>query len=143
MTTTTSHYTGEERSKRIFAIVGASSGNLVEWFDFYVYAFCAIYFAPAFFPSDDPTVQLLNTAGVFAAGFLMRPIGGWIFGRLADKHGRKNSMMISVLMMCFGSDHRLPATYQASAPGPRRCCCWRGCSRACRWAANTAPPPPT
>ncbi|SER09958.1 MFS transporter, MHS family, alpha-ketoglutarate permease [Pseudomonas sp. NFACC02] len=100
---TTTHYTGEERSKRIFAIVGASSGNLVEWFDFYVYAFCAIYFAPAFFPSDDPTVQLLNTAGVFAAGFLMRPIGGWLFGRVADKHGRKNSMMISVLMMCSGS----------------------------------------
>jgi MHS family alpha-ketoglutarate permease-like MFS transporter len=100
---TTVHYTGEERKKRIFAIVGASSGNLVEWFDFYVYAFCAIYFAPAFFPSDDPTVQLLNTAGVFAAGFLMRPIGGWLFGRVADKHGRKNSMMISVLMMCAGS----------------------------------------
>ena len=100
---TTTHYTGEERSKRIFAIVGASSGNLVEWFDFYVYAFCAIYFAPAFFPSDDPTVQLLNTAGVFAAGFLMRPIGGWLFGRVADKHGRKNSMMIAVLMMCGGS----------------------------------------
>ncbi len=100
---TTVHYTGEERKKRIFAIVGASSGNLVEWFDFYVYAFCAIYFAPAFFPSDNPTVQLVNTAGVFAAGFLMRPIGGWLFGRVADKHGRKNSMMISVLMMCFGS----------------------------------------
>ncbi|MBD8705268.1 MFS transporter [Pseudomonas sp. CFBP 13711] len=100
---TTTHYTGEERRKRIFAIVGASSGNLVEWFDFYVYAFCAIYLAPAFFPSDDPTVQLLNTAGVFAAGFLMRPIGGWLFGRVADKHGRKNSMMISVLMMCAGS----------------------------------------
>ncbi|WP_409278330.1 MFS family transporter [Pseudomonas defluvii] len=100
---TSTYYTGEERSKRIFAIVGASSGNLVEWFDFYVYAFCAIYFAPAFFPSDDPTVQLLNTAGVFAAGFLMRPIGGWLFGRVADRHGRKNSMMISVLMMCAGS----------------------------------------
>ncbi|MNM21575.1 Alpha-ketoglutarate permease [compost metagenome] len=100
---TSAYYTGEERSKRIFAIVGASSGNLVEWFDFYVYAFCAIYFAPAFFPSDDPTVQLLNTAGVFAAGFLMRPIGGWLFGRVADRHGRKNSMMISVLMMCAGS----------------------------------------
>lgn len=100
---TTVHYTGEERKKRIFAIVGASSGNLVEWFDFYAYAFCAIYFAPAFFPSDDPTVQLVNTAGVFAAGFLMRPIGGWLFGRVADKHGRKNSMMISVLMMCAGS----------------------------------------
>jgi MHS family dicarboxylic acid transporter PcaT-like MFS transporter len=48
-------------------------------------------------------VQLVNTAGVFAAGFLMRPIGGWLFGRVADKHGRKNSMMISVLMMCAGS----------------------------------------
>ncbi len=100
---TSTYYTGEERSKRIFAIVGASSGNLVEWFDFYVYAFSAIYFAASFFPSDDPTVQLLNTAGVFAAGFLMRPIGGWLFGRLADRHGRKNSLMISVLMMCFGS----------------------------------------
>src|ERR1700712_99933 len=100
---TTTHYTGEERSKRIFAIVGASSGNLVEWFDFYVYAFCAIYFAPAFFPSDDPTVQLLNTAGVFAAGFLMRPIGGWLFGRIADRSGRKTSMLISVTMMCAGS----------------------------------------
>lgn len=96
-------YTAAERRQRIFAIVGASSGNLVEWFDFYVYAFCAIYFAPAFFPSDDPTVQLLNTAGVFAAGFLMRPIGGWLFGCIADKRGRKSSMMISVLMMCAGS----------------------------------------
>ena len=89
--------------RRVLAIVGASSGNLVEWFDFYVYSFCAIYFAPAFFPSGDRTTQLLNTAGVFAAGFLMRPIGGWFFGRLADKHGRKRSMLISVLMMCGGS----------------------------------------
>lgn len=99
----TVHYTAEERSRRIFAIVGASSGNLVEWFDFYVYAFTALYFAHAFFPSDNPTVQLLNTAGVFAAGFLMRPIGGWMFGRIADRAGRKTAMMISVLMMCGGS----------------------------------------
>ncbi|MBB4514800.1 MFS family transporter [Paraburkholderia fungorum] len=89
--------------RRIFAIVGASSGNLVEWFDFYVYSFCALYFAPAFFPSGNTTTQLLNTAGVFAAGFLMRPIGGWFFGRLADKHGRKTAMMVSVFMMCGGS----------------------------------------
>ncbi|QCP49662.1 MFS transporter [Trinickia violacea] len=89
--------------RRIRAIVGASSGNLVEWFDFYVYSFCALYFAPAFFPSGNPTTQLLNTAGVFAAGFLMRPIGGWFFGRIADKHGRRTAMMISVLMMCGGS----------------------------------------
>lgn len=95
--------TAIDKKHRVFAIIGASSGNLVEWFDFYVYSFCAIYFAPAFFPSGNPTTQLLNTAGVFAAGFLMRPMGGWIFGRLADKYGRRLSMMVSVLMMCGGS----------------------------------------
>lgn len=93
----------QDTRKRIFAIVGASSGNLVEWFDFYVYSFCALYFAPVFFPSGDSTTQLLQTAGVFAAGFLMRPIGGWMFGYIADKHGRRTSMMISVCMMCCGS----------------------------------------
>ena len=92
-----------DNRRRIFAILGASSGNLIEWFDFYVYSFCAIYFAGAFFPSSNPTTQVLNTAGVFAAGFLMRPIGGWLFGRIADTHGRRRSMMISVLMMCGGS----------------------------------------
>ena len=97
------HYTTHEKRHRIFSIVAASSGNLVEWFDFYVYAFSALYFAPSFFPKSDPTAQLLNTAGVFAAGFLMRPIGGWLFGRIADRKGRKTSMVISVTMMCGGS----------------------------------------
>ncbi|WP_052118538.1 MFS transporter [Erwinia oleae] len=89
--------------QRIWAIVGASSGNLVEWFDFYVYSFCSLYFAHVFFPSGNTTTQLLQTAGVFAAGFLMRPIGGWLFGYIGDRHGRKKSMLISVCMMCFGS----------------------------------------
>lgn len=89
--------------QRIWAIVGASSGNLVEWFDFYVYSFFSLYFAHVFFPAGDTTTQLLQTAGVFAAGFLMRPIGGWLFGYIADRHGRKSSMLISVCMMCFGS----------------------------------------
>ncbi|WP_369650261.1 MULTISPECIES: MFS family transporter [unclassified Variovorax] len=97
------HYTAEEKRHRVFSIMAASSGNLVEWFDFYVYAFSALYFASSFFPKSDPTVQLLNTAGVFAAGFLMRPIGGWLFGRIADKVGRKTSLLISVSMMCGGS----------------------------------------
>lgn len=92
-----------DRRKRIFAIFAASSGNLVEWFDFYTYAFTALYFAHLFFPSGDQTTQLLNTAGVFAAGFLMRPIGGWLFGRIADRYGRRSSMVISVIMMCAGS----------------------------------------
>jgi MHS family alpha-ketoglutarate permease-like MFS transporter len=89
--------------QRIFAIVGASSGNLVEWFDFYIYSFCALYFSSQFFPKGDPTTQLLNTAGIFAAGFLMRPVGGWLFGRIADRYGRRTAMMISIMMMCGGS----------------------------------------
>ena len=100
---TIGHYSFEEKRKRIFAIMAASSGNLVEWFDFYVYAFTAIYFAPSFFPKSNDTVQLLQTSAVFAIGFLMRPIGGWMFGKIADRSGRKTSLVISVSMMCGGS----------------------------------------
>jgi len=97
------HYTAAETRQRIFSIVAASSGNLVEWFDFYIYAFTSLYFAAAFFPKSDPTAQLLATAAVFGAGFLMRPLGGWLFGRIADRKGRKVSMVLSVSMMCGGS----------------------------------------
>src|SRR5690348_9485172 len=75
-----------DTARRIRAIVASASGNLVEWYDFYVYSFTALYFAGQFFPGEDQTSQLLNAAGVFAAGFLMRPLGGWLFGRLADRH---------------------------------------------------------
>jgi MFS transporter, MHS family, alpha-ketoglutarate permease len=92
-----------DTSRRVWAIAGGSSGNLVEWYDFYVYSFTAIYFASEFFPKGDQTTQLLNAAAVFAAGFLMRPIGSWLFGRIADKRGRRTSMMIAVAMMCGGS----------------------------------------
>ncbi len=91
------------RAATIRAIASASSGNLVEWFDFYAYSFTALYFASAFFPKGDPTSQLLNTAGIFALGFFMRPLGSWLFGRIADRSGRRRSMVLSVLMMCFGS----------------------------------------
>lgn len=92
-----------DRRRRIWAIFGSSSGNLVEWYDFYAYAFTALYFAPSFFPKGNQTTQLLQTAAVFAIGFLMRPIGGYLFGFVADKYGRKTSMLISILMMCAGS----------------------------------------
>ena len=92
-----------DTGRRVWAIVGGSSGNLVEWYDFYVYSFTALYFASEFFPAGDQTTQLLNAAGIFAAGFLMRPIGSWVFGRIADKRGRRTSMMIAVIMMCGGS----------------------------------------
>ncbi|GHE59477.1 dicarboxylic acid transporter PcaT [Camelimonas fluminis] len=100
---TGSDNSGMSDGKRIFAIFAASSGNLVEWFDFYAYAFTAVYFAHAFFPKSNPTVELMNAAAVFAIGFLMRPIGGWLFGMVADRYGRKRSMIIAVLMMCGGS----------------------------------------
>lgn len=89
--------------KRILAIFGGSVGNLVEWYDWYVYATFSLYFARAFFPAGDLTARLLNTAAVFAAGFLIRPIGSWVFGRYADRHGRKSALMISIMLMCAGS----------------------------------------
>ena len=89
--------------KRLKAITSGSMGNLVEWYDWYAYAAFSLYFAPSFFPGKDPTANLLNTAGIFAVGFLMRPIGGWLFGSLADRKGRKWAMTLSVLLMSFGS----------------------------------------
>ncbi len=92
-----------EQSSRLKAIIGGSIGNLVEWYDWYAYSAFALYFSGAFFPDSNPTAKLLQTAGVFALGFLMRPVGGWIFGRIADKRGRKKAMTLSVLLMSFGS----------------------------------------
>jgi MHS family alpha-ketoglutarate permease-like MFS transporter len=89
--------------RRLKAIFVGSIGNLVEWYDFYAYAAFALYFASAFFPGSDPVVQQLNAAILFAFGFIVRPIGGWLFGHLADHYGRRNSLMLSVLLMCFGS----------------------------------------
>jgi MHS family alpha-ketoglutarate permease-like MFS transporter len=79
-------------ASRIKSIVGGSLGNLVEWYDWYVYSAFSLYFASAFFPSTDKTVELLNAAGVFAIGFLMRPLGGWLMGTFADKKGRKAAL---------------------------------------------------
>ena len=88
---------------RLKSIFGGSIGNLVEWYDWYSYSAFALYFSPIFFPNSSPNAQLLDTAGIFAVGFLMRPIGGWLFGTIADKHGRKQSMALSVLVMAIGS----------------------------------------
>ena len=90
--------------RRIFRnILGGSAGNLVEWFDWYVYSAFALYFAHAFFPKGDQTAQLLQTAAIFAVGFVMRPIGAWLMGVYADHRGRKAGLMLSVSLMCVGS----------------------------------------
>ncbi|MBJ6120927.1 MFS transporter [Sphingomonas mollis] len=88
---------------RLKSILGGSAGNLVEWFDWYVYSAFGLYFAPVFFPRGSPTAQLLSTAAVFAVGFIMRPIGAWIMGIYADRHGRKAGLTVSVTLMCAGS----------------------------------------
>lgn len=92
-----------ETSHRIRSVIGGSLGNLVEWYDWYVYSAFALYFSGSFFPSNDETVQLLNTAVIFAVGFLMRPVGGWVMGTYADRKGRKAALTLSVLMMSIGS----------------------------------------
>jgi MHS family alpha-ketoglutarate permease-like MFS transporter len=88
---------------RLKSIVGGSIGNLVEWYDWYVYSAFSLYFAKVFFPPASQTAQLLNAAAVFAVGFLMRPVGGWLMGRYADRHGRRAALSASVMLMCFGS----------------------------------------
>ena len=72
--------------QRLLSIFGGSVGNLIEWYDFYIYSAFSLYFAKAFFPGGNPLVEQLNTAGVFALGFLIRPIGGWVMGIYADLH---------------------------------------------------------
>ncbi len=88
---------------RIKSIFGGSLGNLVEWYDWYIYSAFSLYFAGSFFPKGNLTAQLLNTAAIFAVGFIMRPIGGLLMGVYADKKGRKSALTFSVMLMCFGS----------------------------------------
>ena len=88
---------------RLRNIIGGSTGNLVEWYDWYVYSAFALYFAPVFFPAEDSTAELLNAAAVFAVGFVMRPIGAWLMGIYSDRRGRKAGLTLSVSLMCGGS----------------------------------------
>jgi MHS family alpha-ketoglutarate permease-like MFS transporter len=96
--------TTDPKPRRVLRnILGGSAGNLVEWFDWYVYSAFALYFAHAFFPKGDATAQLLNTAAIFAVGFVMRPVGAWAMGVYSDHHGRKAGLTLSVSLMCLGS----------------------------------------
>lgn len=102
------------------SVMAGSAGNLVEWYDFYIYAFGSLYFAHAFFPAGNALAQLMATSGIFATGFLMRPVGAWYFGRYADRHGRRRAMVASVLMMGAGAAAiaLLPGYAQAGIAAP-------------------------
>src|ERR1700677_1683701 len=103
---------------RLKAILGGSAGNLVEWYDWFAYASFSLYFAKVFFPKGDQTAQLLQTAAIFAVGFLARPVGAWLFGLYADRVGRKTALAVSVALMCFGS------LMVAAGPGYERIGVW-------------------
>ncbi len=102
--TETHIYQPHEKRNRVMAIVGAASGNLVEWFDFYIYAAFATYFTHALTAPDmDDSTKAIYVWGVFAASFFMRPIGSWLFGWIGDTYGRKKSMIISITLMAISS----------------------------------------
>lgn len=90
-------------AQRLRGILAGSAGNLLEYYDWYVYSSFAIYFAHAFFPRGNQTAELLNTAAIFAVGFFMRPVGGWLLGMAADRYGRRMALTLSVTAMCLGS----------------------------------------
>jgi len=92
-----------QRRSAAKSIVGGSIGNLIEWYDFHVYTTFSIYFAVSFFPRENRTIQLLSAAAIFAIGFLLRPVGSWLIGLYADRHGRRAGLTLSVVLMCAGS----------------------------------------
>jgi MHS family alpha-ketoglutarate permease-like MFS transporter len=100
---TSDGYDAADMRKRVKAILVGSMGNLIEWYDVYAYAAFALYFAGSFFPQGSPAAQQLAAASLFAVAFLVRPIGSVIFGYFADRYGRRTSLTVSVLLMCFGS----------------------------------------
>ena len=89
--------------RRLKNIFGGSVGNLIEWYDFYVYNAFALYFAKHFSSSTDPTAQFLTVFGIYAIAFFIRPLGGVLLGNYADRAGRRAALTVSVMLMCAGS----------------------------------------
>jgi MHS family proline/betaine transporter-like MFS transporter len=90
--------------KNITRLVAATSiGNALEWYDITVYGYFAVYLSKAFFPNNDPSISILLTFGTFGLSYLIRPIGGVVLGAYADRHGRKASLLISIVLMTAGT----------------------------------------
>ena len=90
----------KKHSKVLFA---GMVGNILEWYDFVIYGFLAIILGELFFPSEDPMVSLLKSFGVFAIGFIMRPVGAVLFGHIGDKYGRKKALTLSIILMAVST----------------------------------------
>lgn len=86
-------------SGRRLAFLGAVVGHLIEWYDYGIYGYLAVYMGANFFPAEDPSVQLLSSFAVFALSFFMRPLGGLFFGPLADRVGRRNTLLLVLVLM--------------------------------------------
>ncbi|HEY8613369.1 MAG TPA: MFS transporter, partial [Roseomonas sp.] len=85
------------------AVGAAVIGNVLEWYDFSVYGYLATILARQFFHSEDPTTALLATFAAFGIGFVVRPVGGIVIGRMGDTHGRKAALLLTIFMMAFGT----------------------------------------
>src|ERR1700719_5204042 len=90
-----------DKSRR--ALWAAAIGNLLEWYDFGVYAYLASLIAAKFFPGSDPTASLLASFAAYGVGFLARPLGGIVVGRLGDIKGRKTALVLTIFLMAFGT----------------------------------------
>src|SRR3990170_8880112 len=91
--------TPKEKSKLWFVIAASSVGTLIEWYDFYIFGSLAVILSEQFFPQTNPTAALLSTLAAFAAGFIVRPFGAIVFGRLGDLVGRKYTFMVTLILM--------------------------------------------
>lgn len=91
--------TNQEKSSLWFVIVASSLGTLIEWYDFYLFGSLAIILSEQFFPQTHPTAAFLSTLATFAAGFVVRPFGAIVFGRLGDLVGRKYTFLLTLVLM--------------------------------------------
>ena len=122
-------------------LVTTGVGNALEWYDWGIYATFSIYFATEIFALHDPVAAILGAMAVFAVGFVVRPLGGLVFGWLADRRGRRTSMLLTVGLASLGSLMiALVPSYEAAGVGGRRCCCWPACCRGWRMAGRCPPP---
>src|SRR5690349_295738 len=95
----TSAITNQEKSSLWYVIIASSLGTLIEWYDFYLFGSLAIILSEQFFPQSNPTATFLSTLATFAAGFVVRPFGAIVFGRLGDLVGRKYTFLVTLVLM--------------------------------------------